>query len=235
MTRAIPLLALLLAACPPPPTASSPPAPPPEPRLELDATWTIVEQDATQIVLRYREGPHGVRVNLARTADGRQPGIAPIVNGRTMELRDADAIRPAFLPPLADRPPDEVVIEVQGPDLLIRLAGLPLAGLIEDPAAPPDPVLTWVRVRPRPGSIRFIVHGLAVWTLPAGTAVEELGDRRVLHTSWGRFEVDGAAPVTRGLAGPEGWWLDLTPSAAARQPYPRFGITWTPPARPISP
>jgi hypothetical protein len=48
-------------------------------------------------------------------------------------------------------------------------------------------------------------------------------------------QVDGAAGVTRGLAGPEGWWLDLTPSAAARQPYPRFGITWTPPARPISP
>ena len=233
MYRAIVLLAALACRAPAPPTPAAVPAPPPV-ELELAAPWQVVEQDETQVVLRHGDTPDGVRLNLTRTAAGRWPGIAPIVAGRTWEIREGDRIRPAFTAPLADRPPSRVVVSSQGPDLLIRYEGVPLAGLVDHPDAPTDPVLTWVRLRPRPGSLRIVLQGLHVVSLPAPVAVDERGDGRTLTTPWGRLEVDDAAPAARSVAGPTSWWLDTTPSADALAPYPRTGLTWWP-ARPVSP
>lgn len=201
---------------------------PPEPELELGPDWSIVQQDATGIVLRHRGGNDGVRVTLAPGPDGRTPGVAPVIDGRTWEIREGGRVRPAFAPAHADRAVAAAAIQAQGPDLLIRLSGPPLDELIEHPLAPKDPVLSWVRLRPRAGSWRIVLQGLHTIRLAGPASVEERGRERQVDGPWGSFVLHDTPPVAIGASEPGAWWLDTTPSAHATEPYPRLSLTWTP-------
>jgi len=223
-------VALACAACttgPPDPQPQRAPASP-ELKLELGSDWSIVEQDRAHVILRHRDGNDGVRVTLAPSADGRLPGVSPILGGRTWEYREADRVRPAFAPPHADRPVAAAAIQAQGPDLLIRLSGPPLTALVDHPLAPEDPVLTWIRLRPRPGSWRIALQGLHVVTLAGPVTLRETGRQRMAISPWGVFTLHDSPPASQGGSSPTVWWLDTTPSAHATQPYPRISLTWTP-------
>lgn len=212
-------------------SVAAPSDPTSSPTLDLDLTedWHVVEQDPSQIVLRHRDGADGVRINLAPTAQGRWPGVAPILAGETWELRERDRIRPIWAVPFADRAPARVSVSVQGPDLLVRFEGPPLTELVAHPNAPSDPVLSWVRLRPRPGSWRIVLQGLHVWTVPSqGLQVREAGDRRSMSTAWGEFVIDEPVPVSVSASDRRSAWIDTSPAAASLDPYPRVGLTWTP-------
>lgn len=223
-------LALLLTACAPlppeaPPTAATSP---PVPRVDLGGDWVIVEETAESLALRWRDSADGVRIDLA-TTDRALAGVTPIVAGRTLAIEQDGRRIPMFGVPLPDAPLTAATVEVQGPDLLVRLEGPPLDTLTDHPDAPESPVLSWVRLRRRPGSWRLVLQGLHVWTLPAeGLSSTHLGDHRELHTAFGTFEVTSQAPAWSGGLDRDRWWLDTTPSADRAAPYPRTGMTFTP-------
>lgn len=196
------------------------------PAVSLSDDWQIVEQSDHHLVLRYKTSNEGVRINLAVDDRGRQPGVALVLNGRTWEVQDADLLHPAWGLPYLDRPPSQIDIISQGPDLLIELRGPPLSTLVEHPEAPDDPVLSRLRIRPRPQSWRVITQGLHVWSLPARELqIEHLGDRRIIRSQWGTLTLEGAPARARSVGSPDRLWIDTTPSAEAFDPYPRIGLT----------
>lgn len=202
-------------------------AAPPIPEVSLGPDWSIVEESREELVLRHRRSADGLRIVLAPTDAGRWVGVAPIRDGRTLEHVVADAIVPVFAWPLA-APLSSVKVEAQGPDLLVRLEGPPLSAQSLHPDAPDDPVISWVRVRPRGDTWRIALRGVHRIHLPPLQDSAHHGSDRVLLTAWGSFRIDTDAPAVRGHSGPRGYAWDSTPSIDLAAPYPRTGITWTP-------
>lgn len=208
---------LVGSACMAPVEAPPPPTPPPVAQLSVASPWSVVEQTDATVLLRWRQTGHGVRVDLTRDDRGRWPGVSVIDGGTTLETDGAGGRAPLVAVGWPAHPLTDAVIESQGPDLRVRLAGPPLSSLTDDPAAPDDPVLTWVRVRPRGDRWRVVVRGLAVITLPA-PVVDGLTE---LSTEAGavrdRWAVRPDGPVRQ---------LDVTPALRGRQPYPTTVVEW---------
>lgn len=202
---------------------------PPVPTVQLAGDWVIIEEDPSSIVVRWRDTADGVRINVARGDAGRTVGVAPIVGGRTAELRQGGHVVPLVTPSFASL--SAVTIEVQGPDLLVRMEGPPLASLTDHPDAPDDPALAWVRLRPRGETWRIALRGMLALTLPADELVvnERVRDRTV-RSAWGDFVQRGGAPLSRSVLAGGVWVYDTAPSLTIQQPYPQLGLTWTPAA-----
>jgi hypothetical protein len=197
------------------------------PTVQLGGDWVIIEEDPTQLVVRWRDSGDGVRINLTRTATGREVGVAPIVGGRTAEVDLADRIVPMVRPSFSGL--TAVYVEVQGPDLLVRLEGPPLSTLSDHPEAPRDPAIAWVRARPRGKTWRLALRGLLTLTVPAeGVVVHERVEDRILETRWGALELRSDTRDWSGARASATWTLDTGPSLSVHQPYPQLGITWTP-------
>ena len=221
---------LAVVACGAPPAAPERQAPAVVPQVQLGGDWVITEEDSSEVVIRWRDTADGVRVNLGGSERG--VGVSPIVDGRTAELRGPDGVVPLIAPSFT--PLSAVFIEVQGPDLLVRLEGPPLSDLTDHPDAPADPALAWVRLRPRGETWRIALRGMLTWTLPAeGSGVEERGAHRTITSSWGPWQLRGQPPLWRSARTTRSWTYDTAPSLAVQQPYPQVGLTWTP--FPVSP
>ncbi len=218
----------LLAGCAGPPPSGPAWPDPPVPTVSMGGGWVILEEDAEGLTLRWRDTADGVRVQLAATDDA-LPGVAPIAGGATARLVRGGRRVPLVGLPDPTRGLSAATLEVQGPDLVVRLAGDPLDRYTDHPDAPEDPVLTWVRIRRRADGFRIVVQGLATLTLPAeGLAVHHHGRHRVLETAWGRVRQDDDPPAVRGRLDGEALVLDTLPSLERTAPYPRMGFTWTP-------
>lgn len=196
------------------------------PPFEVSESWEVVERSEDVVVFRYRDSAHGVRINLRPGPRGRVPGVAPILHGKTWEVHEGERLFPLFAMPYADREPRGVEIRSQGPDLFIELRGPPLGELVDHPEAPDDPVLSRLRIRPRPGSWKIIAQGLHLWSFPAqDLSLHQLGDARTLSCAWGVVHLQGRASGSRSLWTPDRLWIDTTPSAAAFDPYPTLELT----------
>lgn len=201
---------------------------PPIPTVALGGDWVVVEESPREIVLRHGRTADGARITLAETEEGHRVGVAPIVDGRTLAVDDATHSAPAFGWPLPEHPLTAVTIEVQGPDLLVRMEGPPIARVTDHPDAPQDPVISWVRLRPRGDTWRIALRGVHRVSLPPGTASVNHASRRTLDTTWGQLEIVTDAPAIGGHVGTFGTVWDTRPSIDLAQPYPRTGITLTP-------
>lgn len=198
------------------------------PEVRLGSSWSIVEENRDELILRHQTSPDGVRIVLALTAQGRQAGVSPIVDGHTYEVRRGDQIVPMLAWPWPEHPVRSLIIEEEGPDLLIRLSGPALHAVTDHPDAPDDPTLSWTRIRPRGTSWRIALTGVHRWTLPQVGRVEHRGQDRVLHSGWGSFEVRTDARAVRSAATGGSLVWDTRPSIELAQPYPKTGMTWRP-------
>ncbi|MFK7931082.1 MAG: hypothetical protein AB8H79_23045 [Myxococcota bacterium] len=223
------LATIACAADAPAAPAPTEPAPVVVPAVSMGGDWVIVEENSEFMVFRWGQSPHGVRLNLV-SVDGRQVGVSPIVGGRTLEVRSGSDVAPAFAWPWPQHPLTAANIEVQGPDLLIRLQGPPLNTLTDHPDAPEDPALSWVRLRPRGESWRIALRGVHRMNLPGPVMVEHLGDRRVLHSEVGTFELTTDARAASSASTARMWTLDTRPNLDLARPYPKTGLTWRPDA-----
>lgn len=180
-------------------------------------TWSTAPAGEDEIALRFRDTPHGVRVGT--TAPW---AVSLVVDGHTVS-------EPVFRIPDALPPPERVELSVEGHDLLVRFSGVPLSTLLpDDPNAPDDPVLTWLRLRPRNGSWRLVSDGLVTVQLRASSVAPGPDGSVQIDGPDGRWVLNSDAPATTSRFTGGRWVFDTAPSLYAQQPYPRTGITFTP-------
>lgn len=202
--------------------------PAPVPEVHVAPPWNLVQQDEDSIALRFADTPDGVRVTLRRDARGRVPGVTLVHAGETLEVRDGPDRWPLVAAGWPDRPLSAAVVEVEGWDVFVRLAGPPLDSVSSHPDAPDDPVLTWVRIRRRGEDWRIVVTGLATVSVPGSdVGVEVVGDEVRMDTAWGEFRWTTDAPAHDSATGAR-WWWTTRPSLGRFAPYPKTAITWTP-------
>lgn len=204
-----------------PPTPDAPPeAAPPglTPTVTVDAPWRVVHARADLVAVAHGMTGDGVRVEL-----GAEPGVTLVADGVALTTEDGRAW-PLVVPTFADHPLTAVTVRSEGPDLVVELVGPLLSQVVERQDAPPDPVTTWVRVRPRETGWRVVTTGVATLSVPAGS----MGPLNTLHTErWGTFAfAPRGEPFTTGSSATR-WWMDTRPSLDQEQnPYPQVAITW---------
>ncbi|MBW1879183.1 MAG: hypothetical protein JRJ84_12545 [Deltaproteobacteria bacterium] len=209
----------------PPATQPSPPV-----RLEVEAPWVVVRQEEDSIVLRLGDGAHGARVQLLRDERGRIPGVSPIHAGQTLEVDEEGSRWPLIAVAHPERPLSRVEIVVDGVDLLVRYYGPPLSEVANRADAPPDKVITWVRLRSRPDDWRIVLDGLGTVSLPADNLRVSPGQ----PTGWqldgdpGGLSFTSDAVRWRTTRTTSRWTFSTLPALEATQPYPRTAMTWTP-------
>lgn len=171
----------------------------------------------------------GARVQFAPGARGRERGVSPIAGGKTLEVADGAALVPMIGFPYPDRGLTSVAITSDGPDLLIRVAGPPLADVTAAADAPTDPVLTWIRLRPRGPSWRIAIDGIATLSLPGTTEGHAAADGTItLYGPFGTAAFASNAKATRSATGGARWtWTD-EPAIEVHDPYPHTALTLTP-------
>lgn len=230
MVRSIIALGVLVGCTAPAGPSTALPSPPVH--LELEAPWALVHRDERSIVLRLGDGADGARIQLLPDERGRIPGVSPIHAGQTSEVADRGERWPLVAVGYPELALERVEIVVQGVDLVVRCYGPPLAEVSNRPDAPPDPVITWVRLRPRPEDWRIVFDGLGTVSLAAG-------DLRVSPGTPEGWQVDGDGGGTRLTSDARRWrtartasrWTFSTiPALGAVQPYSRTAMTWTPPS-----
>lgn len=183
------------------------------------------------MVLRVGDSADGARVQFAPGDRGRTRGVSPIAGGRTLEVADGDALTPLIAFPYPDRALTSVAITNDGPDLLVRVAGPPIKDLTALPDAPRDPVLTWVRLRPRGSSWRIAIDGITTLSLPGATEGHAAADGAVdLACPYGTVAFTSNAKASRSSDDGALWtWTDEA-AIEAHDPYPHTAMTLTPPA-----
>jgi hypothetical protein len=191
----------------------------------------VAWQDDAAVMVQLGDSADGVRVDLASRE--RIAGVSPIDRGRPWELRADDGRSwPLVAVGHPEAPLSSAEIVSQGPDLVVRLAGPALSSLTDNPHAPSDPALTWVRLRQRGHDWRIVVDGLATLSIP----VERPNPVR---RDDGEIEVAGVTGILRLGNGVSRWsstwepdsgrWTFSTdPALAAVEPYGRIHVTWTP-------
>lgn len=188
------------------------------PEITIEPPWELVEESGS--VLRFAAGTDRVEVDLGSTA-----GVTPLLGDHA--LRTPGGL-PLLRVPWPELGLSKAEITSEGPDLVVRLYGPPLHTVSPHPSAPPTPVHTWIRVRPRGETWRFGVRGLVVvhvsgQDITAGVASRGL---EVRSDEWGGFTWQTDAPHTSSAMGPTWWTLSLVPALYALKPYPELGITW---------
>jgi hypothetical protein len=217
-----------LSACGPSLESDAPSAVAVVPTVQMTAPWKVEWQDPDALAVRLGDSANGVRIQLAADATGRVPGVSPIDRGKTLEVA-ADGHRwPLVAIGYPEARLQTVAVEVDGPDLVVRFAGPPLDAVTTHPQAPKDPVLTWVRLRPRGETWRIAVTGLATLAIAAnGATAGDLGDA-VIAGDWGTFRLSTDAPRFGSRFADGGLFFDTRPALEREQPYPKTSLTWTP-------
>ncbi len=222
------LLWLSLIGCerPNPSVPESPAAP--EPELRLAAPWRVADQDAAGLSLQLGDSADGVRVQLARDELGRVPGVSPIRAGRTLWVSDEGSEWPMIAVPFPEVAVRSAELVVQGVDLVVRLEGPPLSAVTQHEAADDRPIVTLVRLRPRPADWRIVVEGVAIHNLP-GTdlKVESAQQGWTTASPWGELDIETQAPSWQSRLDGR-WTWSTVGSIEALQPYPKTGMNWRP-------
>ncbi len=194
--------------------------------MTLSAPWRLVSQDATSVVLRVGDGADGARIQLARDERGRLPGVTPIAKGDALDVQDGSDRWPLIAVAFPDRPLTSVDITTEGADLLVHIAGPALTSVVDDPQAPDDPVLTWVRLRPRGDSWRVVVDGIATVSLPGGARGSASSTGTIGLVAGGRaIDFHTGAPSYASSDDRVRWQFADQASLAAKAPYPRTTLT----------
>lgn len=197
---------------------------PPVPTVDVSAPWRVDRTEEGAVVLRVGDSPDGARVQFAVDARGRQPGVTLIAGGRTLEVDDQGALWPLIGVPYPDRALASVAITSDGPDLVVRIAGPAIRAVTGSGADPDDPVLTWIRVRPRGTSWRAGVDGLFTLTLPPGAEGAADNDGSIaLRTGFGAVSFATTAKESASASGGRWSWTNV-PALAAFDPYPHATI-----------
>jgi hypothetical protein len=208
-----------------PPTESAPVATPVE--LSVAPPWEVVHQDAHTVALRFDGTPHGIRVELGGDPRHPTPGVSLVVDGRTI----GDPFVAVGHP---DHPIRDVRISTEAHDAVVQFAGPPLADVTAHPDAPTDPVLTWVRVRPRNGSLRVVLDGLGTVAFPASAVVADEFALAVTGPE-GTATLETNAALHQARLDERGFRFDTIASAEAADPYPRTGLTFRPASGALTP
>lgn len=196
--------------------------------LEPGSMWSVVEEDASFATFRYGSTAHGVRVGFpSPQCQACIAGVSPIADGTTRSIQRNTNDIPMFSWPASADPVRDVRVIAQGPDLLVQFAGAPLNEMSTHPQAPGDPVLSWVRLRPRDDSWRMILTGVHRWSLPE-TAHAHRGDGREVLSAWGSFTYSTEADRVQCSKSGDIWVWDTLSSVHTVRPYPKTGITWVP-------
>lgn len=185
--------------------------------ISVDEPWLVAHESAEVLSLRYGDSAEGVRLQLIAEEDW-QVGVSPIHGGRPIQMGHA----PMVMPP---GPPRRIEVLSQGPDLVVRMSGEPLSEFSRHPEAPDDPVLTWVRLRPRGSSWRIILDGMGRVSIPGAQSSSWTGEAWQVGPS---VLLQSNAQQTSSAIGPDGWSFDTSPSAELADPYPRTAWTFTP-------
>ena len=187
---------------------------------KVGTRWKLVHERADGVAVRLGDTAHGIRIDLRP-----QGGVTPIAGGRSPERILGSALLELPYPP---EQVQSLSVEEQGIDLVIRIAGPPLNTMTTDPAAPSDPVLTWIRVRDRGDTWRFAVEGIALWHLPSPIAVQHADRAGVIVSTegWGSWLLTTNAAASRSSSA-DVWTFDPRPSIDAREPYPITSATWS--------
>ncbi len=201
----------------------------PQVSLELAPPWRLLERRSTHLALALADSPHGVRIQLRR--EDRVPGVSPVWQGRTLEVAGHDGAWPLVAVAFPERPVEQVEVAVEGVDLLVRFEGPPVRARVEDPGAPDDPVLTWVRLRPRPDDWRIVLDGLGTVSLPSEGLRVAPGSSGGLEieSAVGRLALDSSAARVETVWEVDRWRWSNVASLQAFDPYPRTGVTWVTP------
>ena len=105
------------------------------------------------------------------------------------------------------------------------MAGAPLSEFSNHPEAPDDPVLTWLRLRPRGASWRIVLDGVGRISIPGVQETSWTGTGWQVGTS---TVLQSNARQTSSALGDDGWFLDTRPAADLADPYPRTAWTFSP-------
>lgn len=184
--------------------------------MSLEAPWRLAHDGETSLAVRHGDTPEGVRIQLMPTDDW-GIGASPIVGGRATRAGTHPLVGVGFVP---------VAVEVRadGPDLLVRFSGPPFSQLTDREDAPEDPVLAWIRLRPRGETWRVVLDGLGVITIP--DAQQATWTSQGLAVGSAILTTTATTHSSRLIDG--AWQLDTTPALDHADPYPRTGITFRP-------
>ncbi len=183
------------------------------------------------MMVQLGDSAEGVRVDLASGA--RVAGVSVVDRGKPWLVRDgAGRLWPTVAVGQPESPLSSAEIASQGPDLVVRLAGPPIASISDHPDAPVDPVLTWVRLRHRGDDWRVVVDGLATVSIPVNTPkptrvddgqteIQARTGRLRFGTTASRWSSDWDVATGR-------WTFSTNPALTAVEPYPRTTLTWSP-------
>ena len=229
------LLALACAQAPPPPRTTSTC---PTPTVTVEDDWRVVHEREDSVAIGKFGTSDGARLALGPSPDGadgdeRVPGVSPVSRGRTYYVTQDGLRWPMVASAFPERALSRCSVRGRGPDLVVQLDVPPLRALTAHPLAPTNPVITWVRLRPRGDDWRIVIDGLATITLPGGVTVRpsEGADQYVVSSdAWGSATVAVGARAWRTEARPNRWWLGTGPALDLQDPYPRTTLTWTPAA-----
>jgi len=197
----------------------------PSPQVDVAAPWRVVGERDGELRLQLGGSPRGAVVRWGAAARG-APGVAVIERG--LELPGHNAPLVAFGFP--DAPLSELRIMTQAQDLVVRATGPTLSSVSADPLADDRPMVTMIRLRPRPDDWRVVVDGLTTWTFPSPTGpVREVAAGWRLDTPEGVFELELEDTTwQRSQLTEQAWTLSDRGALEHREPYPRSALTWTP-------
>ena len=220
---------LLAAGCGSPAPPNTLGLAPPTPNLTgLSAPWTVRHSDATTVTLQHGDTPDGVRIWLGDDGSGTVPGVTIVHGGRALEAPHDGGRWPLVAVAYPEREVSAATVEVDGPDLVVRLAGPPLRAVTDHPDAPDDPVLTWVRLRPRGSSWRVVLDGLGTVTLAGAEGVVPTEEGVAIDTAHGAFSLQSSAGRSASTLFGETWMWSSVPALDAVDPYPRTALTFSP-------
>lgn len=194
-----------------------------ETELAVEGSWRVVHQRPERIALHHRGSTEGVVIDLR----GR-PGLSLVLHGQTLSTERSGERWPLVTAGYPDHPLQRARVYTEGPDLVVQLEGPPLHRVHDHPEAPADPVLSWVRLRPRGADWRIVLTGLLTLHLPARSVrMHPTAPGWLVETdSWGHFHVEPDERPDHSTAA-TGWWrLRTHPALDRLDPYPQRALSW---------
>lgn len=168
----------------------------------------MINDASSDISLHHTQSEDGVIVDYS----GEDVGLSLVLNGKRTPMT-------LISPP--DSHLSRLAIKSDGPDLIVRFYGPPIAEITDHPEAPVDPVLTWLRLRHRPNGWRVILDGLFDLNLPANSSVKPTSGGVELRAPFGTIDYSTEAAATSSSHDSSSLRFSTTPAVDEADAYPR--------------